>query len=116
MRPKFQADADLNADIVSSVRRRVPEIDFQTANQADLEGVPDEEVLARASLEDRILITHDRKTMPLYFAKFIQKSSSPGVFIVKKRMHLSAIIDEIILIWAASTAEEYVNSIRRIPL
>ena len=116
MRPKFQADADLNADIVSGVRRRVPEIDFQTANEADLEGVPDEDVLARAAIEGRILITHDRRTMPHHFARFIQTSSSPGVFIVRKRMNLTAIIDEIILIWAASTADEYANSIRRIPL
>jgi hypothetical protein len=32
MKIKFQADADLNEDIVTGVLRRMPEIDFQTAN------------------------------------------------------------------------------------
>ena len=31
MKVRFQADADLNEDIVAGVQRRVPEIDFQTA-------------------------------------------------------------------------------------
>ena len=39
MKVRFQADADLNEDIVSGVLRRVPEIDFQTANEAELESL-----------------------------------------------------------------------------
>jgi len=34
----------------------MPEIDFQTATEAGLEGVPDENVLAIAARENRILI------------------------------------------------------------
>ena len=41
MKPRFQADADFNEDIVSGVLRRVPEIDFQTANEAELENLSD---------------------------------------------------------------------------
>ncbi len=41
MKIKFQADADLNEDIVTGVLRRVPEIDFQTATEAGLIGIPD---------------------------------------------------------------------------
>jgi hypothetical protein len=37
MKIRFQADADLNEDIVTGVLRRVPEIDFQTATEAQLE-------------------------------------------------------------------------------
>lgn len=35
---RFQADADLNVAIVSGTIRRQPDIDFQSANQAALEG------------------------------------------------------------------------------
>ncbi len=55
MKPKFQADADLNEDIVTGVLRRMPEIDFQTATEAALEGVPNENVLEIATRENRIL-------------------------------------------------------------
>jgi hypothetical protein len=34
MKPRFQADADLNEIIVSALLRREPTIDFQTATAA----------------------------------------------------------------------------------
>ena len=61
---QFQADANLNQIILLAVRRREPALDFQTAVAAGLPGVNDPEVLARAAREGRILVTHDRKTMP----------------------------------------------------
>ena len=51
MKIKFQADADLNEDIVIGVRRREPAVDFQTATEAGLSGVPDEQVLGLAARE-----------------------------------------------------------------
>lgn len=57
MKIRFQAVADLNEDIVAAVIRREPYIDFQTANQANLEGLQDPEVLAIAASENRILVT-----------------------------------------------------------
>ncbi len=61
---QFQADADLKQTIVSGVLRRQPKIDFHSANEANLEGLDDAEVLAIAAREHRVLVTHDRKTMP----------------------------------------------------
>jgi hypothetical protein len=116
MKPKFQADADLNEDIVTGVLRRMPEIDFQTATEAGLEGLSDENVLEIAARESRITVTHDRKTMPKHFAAFIQNQACPGVLIVSKKLEISLAIEEIILIWLASEAEEYVDSIRQLPI
>jgi predicted nuclease of predicted toxin-antitoxin system len=61
---RYQADADLNQAIVTGVLRREPKVDFQTAFAAGLEGVKDLEVLAIAAQQKRILVSHDRKTMP----------------------------------------------------
>jgi hypothetical protein len=69
MKPRFQADADLNEDIVTAVLRREPEIDFHTADEAGLRGLPDNAVLALAAQENRILISHDRRTMSRHFAE-----------------------------------------------
>ncbi len=68
---KFQADADLKQAIVTGTIRRQPNIDFKSANAAGLEGKKDPEVLAIAAQEGRILVTHDRKTMPAEFGQFI---------------------------------------------
>ena len=116
MKPKFQADADLNQEIVAAVLRREPSINFQTAIAANLPGLPDSAVLALAALECRILVTHDRKTMPFHFAEFISSKECPGVFIIPQDLSLSLAMEEIILIWTASEAEEWINRICSIPL
>ena len=116
MKIRFQADADFNEDIVTGVLRRVPEIDFQTASEASLEGMGDEDVLAFCAREGRILVTHDRRTMPRHFADFITSETSPGVFVVQRSTELIVTIEALILVWTASDAEEYVNSIRTLPL
>jgi predicted nuclease of predicted toxin-antitoxin system len=64
MKIRFQADADLNQNITRALRRRAPALDFQTANEAGLHGLDDEAVLAQAAGEGRILVSHDRRTMP----------------------------------------------------
>ncbi|MGH9800938.1 MAG: DUF5615 family PIN-like protein, partial [Blastocatellia bacterium] len=55
-----------------------PAIDFQAGHEAGLEGIPDQEVLAIAASEGRMLVTHDFATMPDEFAKFLSTQSSPG--------------------------------------
>ena len=42
---RFQTDADLRQAIVTGAIRRQPNLDFQTANEAGLEGIKDPEVL-----------------------------------------------------------------------
>ena len=116
MKVSFQADADLNEDIVSGVLRRVPEIDFQMADELELASLPDPEVLALAANEGRILVTHDRRTMPIHFGQFIENCKSPGLIVVSQTTDMLSAIEDLILIWAASDAEEYVNRIITIPI
>jgi hypothetical protein len=113
---RFQADADLNEDIVTGVLRREPSIDFQTAGDANLQGLDDDQVLKLVADQYRILVTHDRQTMPRHFADFITREASPGILIVSQKESVATVIDELIMIWSASEAEEYVNRICTIPL
>lgn len=112
---KFQADADLNQNIVTGVLRREPKINFQTALAADLEGIPDEKVLKITAKEQRILVSHDRRTMPIHFADFITENTSYGVLIIPQDVSMIEAIDNIILIWSASTMEEWINRIVYLP-
>ena len=113
---RFQADADLRQAIVSGVTRRKPDLDFQSANEAKLEGIKDPEVLAIAAREGRVLVTHDRKTMPTEFGQFILSQRSSGVLILSQKLPISEAIDELIVVWEASTAEEWNNQIMAFPL
>ena len=112
----YQADADLNQAIVTGVLRREPTIDFQTAFAAGLEGVKDIEVLAIAAKQGRVLVSHDRKTMPSEFAEFISNNQSSGVIIVSRKLPIEIFIEELLLIWAVSSAEEWVDRIAKLPL
>jgi uncharacterized protein DUF5615 len=114
---RFLADADLNEGIVAGCLRREPEMDFLSANDADLEGVPDPEVLALAAAQSRILVSHDFQTMPRHFGNFLQAaSSSPGVLLIPQHLPIGDAIEELVLIWSASNANEWQNRILRIPL
>ncbi len=74
------------------------------------------EVLELAAQQGRILVTHDRKTMPSEFAKFVVNRQCTGVVIVSKKLAIETVIEELILIWSVSSAEEWINRIAKIPL
>lgn len=116
MRIPFQADADLNGILVKAVLRREPGIDFETAEAAGLPGLSDKDVLASAARSGRLLATHDRKTMPRHFAEFIATQPSAGVLIVPQKLPVAHVVEDLILIWTASEAEEWVNRIYALPL
>jgi hypothetical protein len=116
MKVRFQADADFNHIIIIATLRREPGIDFQTAHAANLAGVEDQEVLAVAAQAGRVLVTHDRKTMPTYFAEFIGHTSSSGVIVIPQRLPIRTAVEDLLLIWTASEAEEWVNRIQVLPL
>ncbi|YAF97213.1 MAG: DUF5615 family PIN-like protein [Nodularia sp. CChRGM 3473] len=103
---RFQADADLKQAILTGTIRKQPNIDFQSANTAGLEGKKDQDVLEIAASEGRVLVTHDRKTMPAEFGQFIVLQTSTGVLIVSQNLPTIDAIDALILIWEASTAED----------
>jgi hypothetical protein len=113
---RFQADADLNEILVKAVLRREPGIEFLTAQAVGLAGLTDRDVLTVAAKSDRVLVTHDRRTMPKHFAEFIATERSAGVLIVPQRMPIMRAAEELILVWAATEAEEWFNRIWTLPL
>lgn len=116
VRLRFQADADLNQVIVNGVIRLQPEIDIQTANTLNLEGLKDVDVLKLAAQHERILISHDHRTMPFHFAEFITTHNSPGVIIIVQHLPIRQAIQEIINIWQQTTPQDWMNRIAYLPL
>ena len=116
MSVRFQADADLNHIIVQATLRREPSIDFQTARAAGLVGLPDPEVLALVAQAGRVLVTHDRKTMPTHLAAFIEHTTSSGVIVIPQKLSVRVAVEDLLLIWTASAAEEWRNRIQVLPL
>lgn len=113
---RFQADADLNQTILLAAVRRSPELDFQSATDACLAGLNDSEVLALASEQGRILVTHDRKTMPRHFADFVNHSCSAGVIVIPQSLPVSRATDDLLLIASATNPDEWINRIVFLPI
>ena len=113
---RFQADADFNQKLVLAILRLEPLLDFQSAVVAVLESVPDPLVLLLAAQQGRLLVSHDKATMPQHFAEFISTQNSPGLLIVPKAMQMVEVIEDIILIWLVETPSEWVNRIRYLPV
>ena len=114
---RFLADASLHHAIVTGCLRREPTIDFVSAHAAKLEGMSDLDVLALAAAQSRILVTHDFRTMPRHFAEFLATGvTSPGILLVKQQTPLASVIEDLVLIWTASTPEDWTNRIVTIPL
>jgi hypothetical protein len=116
MRVRFQADADLNLVILLALIRREPAVDFQSSASAGLARRTDPEVLAAAAREGRILVTHDQRTMPNHFGRFIATQKSPGLLVVPQHVPVSAVVEDLLLIWGATQADEWTNRVCYLPL
>jgi hypothetical protein len=87
MKSRYQADNDLDQRIIDAVARLVPEIDFKTAPEAGFHtGTLDPEILHLAAEDQRILVSHDLRTLPQHFGEFIQQCVSPGVIIIRQEV------------------------------
>jgi hypothetical protein len=79
------------------------------------ESLEDSEVLAIAARKVRLLVSHDRKTMPAAFGTFIHSQRGSAVLIISQSLPVRKAINGMILIWEASSAEEWVNQIMTLP-
>jgi predicted nuclease of predicted toxin-antitoxin system len=116
MKIKFLADVNLSAAIVEAVLRLEPSIDFQTHKIAGLDRKDDPEVLRIAAESGRLLVTHDRNTMPAHFRMHIRRQNSPGIVVIPQRMRVKVVAEDLLLMWAASETEEWQNRVVYLPL
>jgi hypothetical protein len=113
---RFLADANLDYASVQGVRRREPAIDFKSANNAGLEGLPDDDVLDVAAGDGRVLVSHDKRTMPLHFAARVRAGlRSPGVLLAMPSASVGEVVESVLIIWSASREEGWMDQIHYLP-
>jgi hypothetical protein len=110
-------DQDFDHDILRGLIRRLPKLDYATAFESGLSELDDKKLLLWAARNNRILLTHDRRTMPGHFAAlFEQGQNLSGVFIVPRRMPIAQSINELEIMITCSEQEEWQNLIKILPL
>ena len=116
MTVRFLADEDLDADIVAGLRSRERSMDIVDVKSAGLRGTKDPILLDLAAAQERILVTHDRRTMVAHVRERAAAGiRNPGVFIVPQRAAVGEIVETLLLVWSASQAEEWRDRIVYLP-
>ncbi|MEP7292817.1 MAG: DUF5615 family PIN-like protein [Chloroflexota bacterium] len=118
---RFLADENLDNDILRGIRYALGanSIVFDVIRVQDTAfyQAEDSAVLAWAAQEQRILLTHDAKTIPRpAYERVTANLPMPGVFVIDDLAPLSEIIAELLTIMGASDAEEWRNLVLYLPL
>jgi hypothetical protein len=116
-RPRFLADHDLNEHIIDGLLRREPAIEFTRGRDVGLSERPDWEVLAFAAEHGFVVVSHDVNTMIGHAtARIASGAPMSGLLMVSQSHPLLPIIESLLLVWIATEAEEWRDTIRFLPL
>jgi uncharacterized protein DUF5615 len=109
-------DQDLDHDILRGLLRRIPQLDAVTAFEIRLMKATDSQLLTWAAQEGRIIVTHDRRTMPTHAADLMGKGENiAGLFVVPRSLPLHQVLADLELMITCSENDEWVNVIRYLP-
>lgn len=80
-------------------------------------GAPDPEILAFCELQQRMLVSLDRASMPEHIAAHHANGGHTwGVLLVTRRCTLRQLLDDVLVIWTATEADEWRDSVHYLPL
>jgi predicted nuclease of predicted toxin-antitoxin system len=111
------SDENFNGDIIRGLFLRQPNLDLLRVQDVGLQEVDDPAILAWAAMNTRILLTHDRATMPDFaYDRLIAGEPMAGMFVVNDRMPIRQAIDELLLLFECSTQVEWKGVVLYLPL
>src|SRR6476620_1658751 len=100
---RLAADQNFDNDIVRGLQRRKPDLDIVRVQDIGLSRAPDPIILEWAARENRVLLTHDVRTMRKYaYERVAASQPMPGICAVKRLMPLGDAIEDILILVEAS--------------
>jgi len=114
---QLATDENFNGDIVRGLLFRLPDLNLVRVQDVGLEGAIDPTVLAWAAQNQRIVVTHDRATLPAFaFERVMAGEPMPGVFVINDRLPVGQAIEELVLVTTCSEASEWAGRVLYLPL
>ncbi|MEN9226595.1 MAG: DUF5615 family PIN-like protein [Thermostichus sp. HHBFW_bins_43] len=114
---RLLSDENFNGDIVRGLLLLEPQLDLVRVQDVGLRQVEDPLILDWAARNDRILLTHDRATMPSFaYERLLQGQLMPGLFIVHNRASVQQVIDEMVLLVNCTEQSEWEGIVLYLPL
>lgn len=116
---RYLIDESVRLSVMSALRRGDPAIDVWRVGQAGMPpfGSLDPDILAFCEQEQRMLVSLDRASMPDHVAAHRAVGGHTwGVLLITRRCSLRQLLDDLLLVWIASGAEEWWDAIHYLPL
>jgi hypothetical protein len=116
---KFLCDEDVKTALVACMGRLDPGMEIVAIGQPDVptKGTLDPDLLLWAEKEGFALLTRDKNTMPGHVRDHLAGGHhSWGVFMLRDHRPWREITEDLLAIWSASSAEEWVDQIIWIPM
>jgi len=115
---RFLFDEDTANALIEGLLRREPAVDAVRVGQpgAPPRGTKDPELLLAAEAAGRTLVSNDRSTLPDHLADhFAGDHHTWGVILLRGGFPLGRYIEDLLMIWSATTAEEWQDRTDYIP-
>lgn len=114
---RLLSDENFNGDIVRGLFLRQSALDLLRVQDVGLRKVDDPAILDWAASNGRILLTHDRATMPDFaYERLSQGQQMSGLFVINDRMPVRQVIDELLLLNDCSEQDEWKGIVLYLPL
>jgi hypothetical protein len=114
---RLVADENFNGAILRGLLLRLPKLDIVRIQDHLAEGTEDSAILEWAQANNRIIVTHDKKTFPGFAYKHMATGARvAGLFIVKPEISIAQAIDDLFLLCECSETSEWENAIVYFPL
>jgi Domain of unknown function (DUF5615) len=110
-------DENFNRRILRGLSRRIPGLDYRVVQEAGRGGESDQNILAWAAEQGRVLVTHDLKTIPRFaYERIAAGLHVSGVIAVDDRLAIGQVIEELAIIVTCSETSEWENQVIYLPL
>ncbi len=113
---RLLADENLNNHIFRSLLLQRKGLDLIRIQDTELSGKDDEVIMDWAIQENRLLLTHDVRTIPAIAIEWINQGKQiPGIFLIEQYAPIGKVIEDLLLIIDASEQREWEGHLYYLP-
>lgn len=113
---RLAADENFRRPIIDGLLRRLPDLDVIYVQTVGSAGEDDPIVLDWTAAEGRVLLTHDRRTMPRYaYERIARGQPMSGLVAVSSRHPVGRAIDDLVLLLECTFDEEWPDRVFFVP-
>jgi hypothetical protein len=115
--PRLAVDHNFDGRIVAGLLRRMPDLDVVHVRDVGLAAASDPLVLEWAAREDRVLLTHDRRTLVGYaYERLDNGKPMSGVIVVDARCQIGPALVDVILLLECIPDHELSDRVYFVPI